>query len=210
MKKRSLPAAVILAIASEAALAVQSFDEYFDEAAWQAANPGLATESFDAIVAGTALDALAGLKIEFSAPLPTVKTTGDFGGFSHSGAQVLANAGTEAIRLVPAAGWLITGLGYWNTGKDDRTILAFAQGGSSFEVLSPAVPDNLSFVGMRLPGGADHVAILWNSAGGGNGSFSIDDLQVATAPIPEPGIPAMLLAGLGALAFVRRRARALP
>ena len=96
----------------------------------------------------------------------------------------------------------ITALGYWNVGNDDRTMLSFFDSGGQLieSGTSPAVANNLSFVGIVSDIPATRVVI---SATIGNGKFGIDNLQLQTAVIPEPGTLSLLT--LGGLAVLRRR-----
>lgn len=185
---------------------------YTDEAAWRNDNPGFVLETFDSLSADQTLSALTGLHIEFGVPLPAVRDHTTFGGLSRSGSNTLNNAGTSSITLLAGAGSLITGLGYWNTGFDDRSTLKFFFDGTFESLDSPDVGAGtanqyLSFVGMKIgEGGGQRVEIAWFT-GVGNGNFTIDDLQVATAPIPEPATWATLLAGLAVLGFAGRSRR---
>ncbi len=202
MKGLIRAAALAVGLVAHPALAVPpATSGYTDETAWRNDNAGFVLETFESLSAGQTLSALAGLHIEFGAPLPVVRDKTAFGGLSQSGSNTLGNASPSSITLFAEAGRLITGLGYWNTGFDDRTTLKFFFDGSFESLDSPAVGagtagQNLSFVGLKVgQGGVQQVEIAWFT-GVGNGDFTIDDLQVATTPIPEPGTWAMLLAGL--------------
>lgn len=96
---------------------------------------------------------------------------------------------------------------------DDRTTLtAFDALNNVLDtVTTPAVSSNLSFQGLVLTGPVDHFTVTEFS---GNGYFTLDNLQTATAP--EPATLTLLGSGLLVAAALRRRAdrkpraRALP
>ena len=90
---------------------------------------------------------------------------------------------------------------YWN-GLGAAVITAY-NNNTVLGAYSPAGnPDNKGFLG-SITDGAAITGFRWDTTSGGQLNTGIDNLR--TAPIPEPGTYAMLLAGLGLLGFVGRR-----
>lgn len=163
---------------------------YSNEAAWRTAAPGWVAESFDGIATATELSSLPALGITFDllndgVHHPSVQTnSGSFGGSNHTAPNVLFNAviaelpGLGPIVIRPAtAGNVITAAGCWNTGGDDSVTIEFRDASNGL-IESTSSPTTQAFVGIVNTTGAASVRIV---PAGGNGFFSIDDLQVVTA-----------------------------
>jgi hypothetical protein len=168
---------------------------YNNEAAWQSAVGTSQKETFDGIANLTPISRLPAVdlyltRLNTKMHAPTVMATSTTGGTSNSGANVLVNQmqpvlpGLGPIRMYSTkAGHYIKGLGYWNTGGDDSTVLRFydvngaliesSDTGTELQVFNGIVSDVV-------------VGFVEIDAGAiGNGYFTLDDLQVAFAPIPD-------------------------
>jgi len=196
-----------------------SAQHFTSESSWQTAAGTYSLETFDGIAAGTQVTSLPGLGIQFDflnngVNHPSVEnhTTG-FGGFAHSEPNVLFNAvnpvlpGLGPIILRPiSASQVIVGVGYWNTGGDDSSVLTFYDANNNLLDTLDTGTANLVFNGIINLAGASKVVISPGSIG--NAFFSVDDLQVKLVQIPEPGILALLLGtGIPAALVLRRRRR---
>lgn len=218
---KSVRHAILAAIASIAASAHAA--SFTSESAWlTAVGAPVAAENFDSLAVGEGVSRLPGLGLDvavLSASLqvfPTVLSTASVGGFSRSAPHVLGNFAPPAV--IPGAtinfrptrgGDGVFAFGYWNVGFDDRTQLSFytASGALIERILSPAVPfpnTNLSFIGIVSQQPAARVEIAGVI---GNGQFTIDNLQVRVAPVPEPATWLSLAAGLAVLALGHRLRR---
>ncbi len=183
---------------------------YTDEAAWQAAVPSFGLENFEGFAQGTELNVLNSLDIEFDflnngINYPSVQPT--LGGFSHSGSNILLNhveaalPGLGDIIFHPLnPGDFILGVGYWNTGGDDTTTLSFFDSGNNL-IESSNSGSGLVFNGIVSIVPASFVRI---SELGGNGFFTIDNLQVALTIVPEPSTLFLPLLILGIVIWQRQ------
>jgi hypothetical protein len=190
--KPTLPLSA-LALALSAAQA--SATGYNNEAAWQSAVGTFQKENFDGIANLTPVCRLPAVdlylnRLNTKMAAPTVMNTSTTGGTSNSGANVLVNQmqpvlpGLGPIRMFSTKdGHYIKGLGYWNTGGDDSTVLRFydvngvliesSDTGTELQVFNGIVSDVV-------------VGFVEIDAGSiGNGYFTLDDLQVAFAPVPD-------------------------
>jgi hypothetical protein len=190
--KPSIPLSA-LALALSAAQAAAT--GYNNEAAWQSAVGTSQKETFDGFANLTPVCRLPAVdlylnRLNTKMHAPTVMTTATTGGTSNSGANVLVNQmqpvlpGLGPIRMFSTkTGQYIKGLGYWNTGGDDSTVLRFydvngvliesSDTGTEAQVFNGIVSDVI-------------VGFVEIDAGSiGNGYFTLDDLQVAFAPIPD-------------------------
>lgn len=218
---RSVLHAALLALLLAAAPAQAA--SFTSETQWLAAvGAPVAAEGFDTLAAGQGLSRLPGLGLDLAVlsasqqVFPTVLSTAAVGGFARSAPHVLGNFAPPIV--IPGAalnfrptrsGEGIFAFGYWNVGVDDRTQLSFfsATGALIERTLSPAVAfpsTNLSFIGIvsSLPASRVEIAGVI-----GNGQFTIDNLQVRVAPVPEPAPWLAIAAGVAILARRRRGRR---
>jgi hypothetical protein len=166
-----------------------------DEGAWQAAVGTFQKENFDGFANLTPVCRLPAVdlymnRLNTKMHAPTVMDTSTTGGSSHSGANVLVNQmapvlpGLGPIRMFSTKpGHYILGLGYWNTGGDDSTVLRFYDVNGALIESSDTGTNLMVFNGIVSNTIVGFVEI--DAGAIGNGYFTLDDLQVAFAPIPD-------------------------
>ena len=190
-----MPAREFLIAVSVALLASHaSANGYNDEAAWQAAAGAFQQEDFEGFPNLTTVTRLPAVDIYMNrlntlTDAPTVMAKSTTGGFSTSGSNVLVNQsqpvlpGLGPMRLFSTKpGQHIKGIGYWNTGGDDSTVIrVYGPGGALIETYDTGNA-SLVFAGVLTSAVVAYVEI---DAGVGNGYFTLDDLQVAFAPTPD-------------------------
>lgn len=218
----------LLAAAAVAALPLSSLSAaaYTDEAAWRAALFNVyGFENFDALAAGSDVNALAALNLRFL-PLndgsqPTVQRYSQTGGVVRSGPHNLLNdrdfslPARGPINVVPlTAGDFLYGLGMWNVGGDDQLRLTFYDAANNVIEQVTSAP-SYGFFGLVNGAGAVRAEVDFV---GGNGYAPTDDWQAAArrvinpgGGVPEPATWAMLVLGFGTIggalrAKARRRA----
>lgn len=218
----------LLTAAAVAALPLSSLSAaaYTDEAAWRAALFNVyGFENFDALAAGSDVNALAALNLRFL-PLndgsqPTVQRYSQTGGVVRSGPHNLLNdrdfslPARGPINVVPlTAGDFLYGLGMWNVGGDDQLRLTFYDAANNVIEQVTSAP-SYGFFGLVNGAGAVRAEVDFV---GGNGYAPTDDWQAAArrvinpgGGVPEPATWAMLVLGFctigGALrAKARKRA----
>ncbi len=130
------------------------------------------------------------------------------GGSAHSGIRTLMNndklglPGEGDIIFIADADTEFSALGLWNTGGDDTVRLSIYDSNNNLLATTASLPGE-SFIGIAELSGAVKAVI---SAEGGNGWFSIDDLQTATvSSIPVPAAVWLFASGLLALSELARR-----
>lgn len=209
---RILPFALVLSWLSFLPLPSNAL-VFTDEAAFQTAAGGVAVETFEGYSPFVPVSALSGLHLSFSQ-----LNNGSFpetydqrsGGVTRSGTITLMNndrlglPGLGPMEVIADPGTQFLAFGYWNTGTDDTTRLTlFDENDVVIESAVSGVQDP-AFLGIINATGAVRAVI---EAVGGNGWFSIDDLQVDTGSVPvavsAPGGASLLL--LAALLLCRRR-----
>ena len=201
-------AGMLAALTAAASADAQVFN---DLGAFQAAAGATALETFESIPAGTQLDTLPGLGIGFATlnddvTFPSVQPQGSTGGDVVSGTQVLLNdidftlPGLGPIGFAPlAANDGIFAAGFFNTGADDNTTLTLFDADDNV-ILSGSSSGSPGFIGIVTAAPAARAQI---NEFGGNGYFTLDDLYVRTAPIPEPATLGSL-AAVAVLSLARR------
>lgn len=190
---------------------------YTDESAWREAAGTYALENFDGFTAGAQISTLPSLglaldKLGAYNAYPAIYKN-NCGGSSKSGLNTLVNFGYPCVigtkgdlvfRQLPGSN--ILAMGYWNTGGDDSTKLAF------FDANNTAMGSITAAVGLRFVGlvSTEAPTLIRITAVAGNLVFSIDDLQVAgqiagrSSDVPAPQTFALMLAGLMLVARGRR------
>ncbi len=174
------------------------------EIEWQNNSGNFSIETFDSLITESSLAvmSLPSLGIAFerlndSSSFPTLFPRNQVGGNSVSEPFVLLNdsnlslPGLGSINFLPVNSTKpITAVGYWNTGQDDATQLRlFDNMGNLLESADSAT--GLSFIGIVSNTPVARVEI---GSVGGNGLFTIDNLQVST--IPEPTTVMLILTGI--------------
>ncbi len=191
MKARYPLSALALALSAAQASATG----FNDEAAWQAAVGSFQEEQFEGFADLTPVCRLPAVDIYMNRLVtlthaPTVMSSGTTGGSSTSGVNVLVNQmtpvlpGLGPIRMFSTkAGHSIKGLGYWNTGGDDSTVLrVYDVNGVLLETVDTGT-NSVVFNGF-----VSSVTVGWveiDAGSIGNGYITIDDLQVAFEPVPD-------------------------
>jgi hypothetical protein len=190
---RSRVSLCALAFASTAAV-VQATG-FNDESAWQSAVGTFQAEPFEGFANLTPVCRLPNVDLYLSrlstkvhaATVMDILTTG---GTATSGSNVLVNQmapvlpGLGPIRMYSSkAGQSIKGLGYWNTGGDDSTVLRF------YDVNGVLIESSdTGSIASVFNGIVSDVVVGWveiDAGALGNGYFTLDDLQVAFAPVPD-------------------------
>lgn len=182
-----------LALASSAAAG--QANGYNNESAWQAAVGTFQQETFDGFANLTPISRLRAVDLQLNrlstkSHAATVMDTPTTGGTSTSGANVLVNQmapvlpGLGPIRMFSTkAGHSIKGLGYWNTGGDDSTVLRF------YDVHGVLIESSdTGTIASVFNGIVSDAVVGWveiDAGSLGNAYFTLDDLQVAFAPVPD-------------------------
>jgi hypothetical protein len=118
------------------------------------------------------------------------------------------NAGVFSKALDLTAGVTYTAsffLGGSRRGDSNLVDVDFGSSLASFTLASsdPLAERSIAFT----PGSSGSYSLSFANAGGDNLGAILDNVVVSTAVIPEPETYALMLAGLGAVAFVSRRRR---
>jgi len=185
---------------------------YANEAAWRSAAGAFSIETFEGFGNLTEHSNFVSLNVTFGLlndgiHYPHVMSTATTGGTSVSGVNVLVNRnqpilpGLGMIRMFPAAGNVLTAVGYWNTGGDDSSQLRLYDASGGLIEQFNTGSSGLIFNGIVNATGAAYAE--FDEGGIGNGYFTLDDLQVVQRPIPAPS--SALLLGIGGMVAMRRR-----
>src|SRR5688572_14372315 len=189
MQVRSV-AAVFWLLASAGTAQAQTFN---NEAQWQAAAGSFKVEDFESFPNLTQVTQLPSVllymnRLNTGNAAPTVMATSTTGGTSASGSNVLVNQsqpvlpGLGPIRFFSTVkGLTIRGMGYWNTGGDDSTVLRFYDPQGNLIASSDTGTTAQVFNGILTAQPVGWVEIDAGSIG--NGYITLDDLHVAIGPM---------------------------
>ncbi len=208
--------AALLALSAACRATPAGYQSASDFAAAISGLSGVQTVDFEGVPSGTTFAsgtgtggltftyAIAGQSLQVSSTFATTSGTHYLGLDNPDTAFYLGDSFTIAFgRTVTAAGlYLIAG----NDAQPGDLELSTASA-SVFNGATPVtlVDGQAYFIGLVDAAGFDAITITGVPSGDAFLPFSADDITSAVASVPEPGMPASLLAGLGLLAVLARR-----
>jgi len=196
-----------LILGALAVVAVGQAATFSDEGAWRTAVGIWTMDDFESYSTPSDMDVNTMLGLDFQqlsakAAQPTVQSRFNTGGTAVSETNVLLNDNDYAL---PGGGDIIAdsmgnlrGFGVWNTGGDDTVeIRAYDSANQLMDSITSL--SGQSFVGIAT---TSDIARIEISGIGGNGYFTLDNMQ--TSVVPEP----FTMAGMAGFALLALRRRA--
>ena len=216
LRSKLVAFAALLALSAACRATPTGYQSASDFAAAISGLSGVQTVDFEGVPSGTTFAsgsgtggltftyAIAGQSLQVSSTFATTSGTHYLGLDNPDTAFYLGDSFTIAFgRTVTAAGlYLIAG----NDAQPGDLELSTASA-SVFNGATPVtlVDGQAYFIGLVDAAGFDAITITGVPSGDAFLPFSADDITSAVASVPEPGMPASLLAGLGLLAVLARR-----
>ena len=201
----------LLGLAGRVNAAVTTYSgDFAAQSAFQtAAGSGLGLETFDSFVGSPFISALPSLNITFdpNTPLPYVLQYVPDHIFATSQPNYLHDNGSFIPYVIfPDQGDLIYAIGLWSCTStsqaiDQVQITAYDENDQVLGTVDTPFTGE-AFAGLVLPSGASEVKVF--ELADRDGLNGIDNLQISTVPIPEPGAQLSLLA-IGIVALRRWR-----
>ena len=208
--------AALLALSAACRAAPTGYQSESDFAAAISGLSGVQTVDFESVATGTTFASgtgTGGLTFTYDIPGQTLQVSSTFG--TTSGTQYLGLDNPDTAfylgdsftinfgRSVTAAGlYLIAG----NDAEPGDLELSTASA-SVFNGSTPVdlIDGKAYFIGLVDAAGFDSITITGVPSGDAFLPFSADDITSAVSSVPEPGMPASMLAGLGLLGVLARR-----